>query len=83
MTAAPESLKERQQKLRQLPYDQQRTAVAQQQRLSVMIKDMLDGTGERHWNAAMRGTLIPHPNQENKTQGLDNERAAAAAGKRA
>ena len=46
-----------------------------------MIKDMVDGQGDKHWQAAMRGTVLPHPNAENKTMGIDNERAAVGRGK--
>lgn len=59
----------------------QRTANAQEQRLSSMIKDMVDGQGDKHWQAAMRGTVLPHPHAENKTMGIDNERAALGRGK--
>ncbi|GAX84943.1 hypothetical protein CEUSTIGMA_g12364.t1 [Chlamydomonas eustigma] len=81
MTAAPQTDQARRRQLEQMPYDSQRTAVAQEQRLSSMIKDMVNGQGDQHWQAAMRGTLIPHPLQENKTVGIDNERAAKSTAK--
>ena len=32
----------------------QRMVQAQEQRLSSMIKDMVDGQGDQHWSAVMR-----------------------------
>eukprot|EP00199_Chlamydomonas_sp_CCMP681_P004782 CAMPEP_0119108528 /NCGR_PEP_ID=MMETSP1180-20130426/14956_1 /TAXON_ID=3052 ORGANISM="Chlamydomonas cf sp, Strain CCMP681" /NCGR_SAMPLE_ID=MMETSP1180 /ASSEMBLY_ACC=CAM_ASM_000741 /LENGTH=132 /DNA_ID=CAMNT_0007094153 /DNA_START=33 /DNA_END=428 /DNA_ORIENTATION=+ len=64
-----------------LSFDDRRTSTAREQRLSAMIRDTLDGRGEDHWNAAMRGTIAPHPLQENKVQGIENEVLARAAEK--
>lgn len=80
MTAAPQSLNEVKQSVRDMPLDAQRTAHAQQQRLSNMIKDMVEDKGTNHWNAAMSGTLVPHPKAENKTIGAENERLAKLSG---
>ncbi|GFR40724.1 hypothetical protein Agub_g1332, partial [Astrephomene gubernaculifera] len=52
----------------QMSYDNKRVASAQQQRLSTMLKDIAEGKGDDHWKAAMRGTLVPHPLAENKTE---------------
>lgn len=79
MTAAPQSAQDLKRSMADMTYDSQRTAQAQQQRLSYMIKDMVDGQADQHWQAAMRGTLVPHPHAENKTMGIDNERAARPA----
>ncbi|PNH03570.1 hypothetical protein TSOC_010360 [Tetrabaena socialis] len=62
----------------EMPYDNRRMANAQQVRLSSMLKDVAEGRGDDHWNAAMRGTLMPHPLAESKTEGLDKERLAKA-----
>ncbi|KAG2448192.1 hypothetical protein HYH02_006777 [Chlamydomonas schloesseri] len=62
----------------QMSYDNRRLATAQQQRLSNMLREIGEGRGDDHWNAAMRGTLKPHPQAENKTEGLDKERLAKA-----
>ncbi|KAG2442423.1 hypothetical protein HXX76_002509 [Chlamydomonas incerta] len=62
----------------QMSYDNKRLASAQQQRLSNMLREVGEGRGDDHWSAAMRGTLKPHPQAENKTEGLDKERLAKA-----
>ncbi|KAF5831024.1 hypothetical protein DUNSADRAFT_13693 [Dunaliella salina] len=60
--------------------DDERVASGRQARLVSIIKDIQEGRGDAHWQAAMRGTLLAHPTQENKTQGIDNELAARLKG---
>ncbi|MEW5317366.1 MAG: hypothetical protein WDW38_008668 [Sanguina aurantia] len=71
--------KQRKESVSSMSYDSQRTVRAQQQRLSSMIKEVTQGGAEqnKHWDAVMAGTLLPHPMPESKTQALDNLRASA------
>lgn len=64
--------------MERMPYDSQRMANAQEQRLSSMIKDMVDGKSDQHWAAAMKGTVVRHPGEESKTLAADNQRALTA-----
>ena len=76
MTASGhESEAERRKALEQMPYDSQRMAKSQEARLGSMIRDMVEGRSDQHWSAAMRGTVVRHPGEENKTLAADNERA--------
>ncbi|KAG2489587.1 hypothetical protein HYH03_011868 [Edaphochlamys debaryana] len=70
--------KQRKEAEQKLSYDGKRVVSAQQQRLSSMLRDMAEGRSDDHWNAAMKGTLIPHPGAESKTEAIDRERLARA-----
>ncbi|GLC51022.1 hypothetical protein PLESTB_000457500 [Pleodorina starrii] len=78
MTTSGLDVKQRRVVAEEMSVENKRLATAQQQRLSSMLKDFSEGRGDDHWRAVMRGTLIPHPMAESKTEGVDRERVAKA-----
>ncbi|GIL86811.1 hypothetical protein Vretimale_15616 [Volvox reticuliferus] len=78
LTTGSLDVKQRRMAADEMSVENKRLATAQQQRLSAMLKDVSEGRGDDHWNAVMRGTLVPHPMAESKTEGVDRERIAKA-----
>eukprot|EP00798_Chlamydomonas_sp_ICE-L_P007948 gene7948-1164_t len=85
MTVPAQSEAARKKQLDGMSHDDRRMAIGQQQRLSTMIKDAVNsadnGAADKQWQAAMRGTLVPHPDQQvqSKTYWLDKQTESGKA----